>query len=452
MKKVYQIIGSFGLSVVAVAAMAQSEGIGMAVRHLTNAAPSKRMITIHEKGYANNQQNRVGVLPMNVRIDYATADYVSNGYSQTSYAHWIPLMALNHNYKLADSGNMSSPSNCRANTLNSATVAFDSIWDIYTSQGYTAQAGSVVVDTLWATLTEVNTSAHNDTLIFWINKVNSKGFPSTIHISSDTFIITPTTFPAGATMDSSYVVNLPLRTPLMIPATERKGWNFSISLDYHDADKMDTLGVSASSPFFTCNGGDYSGPAGTSLGVPSGALYYSASPVVNSWMTGLYWDPYHFDAISNQQLTWPDTVTGTSPIKQVQGRNGLPNGGYLYFVPCGVDTPLSSEQDINIGVSLGFNNVTGVNEVKSNGLTVSQNYPNPFNQQTQIKYNLTNSSNVVFSVYDLTGRQLVNTSYNDQPAGDHYITLNANQLSPGIYFYSFIVNGNVITQKMIVTQ
>ena len=44
-------------------------------------------------------------------------------------------------------------------------------------------------------------------------------------------------------------------------------------------------------------------------------------------------------------------------------------------------------------------------------LRVGQNAPNPFNQNTQIKYNLTRSSDVVFTVHDLAGRELVRNNY-----------------------------------------
>jgi hypothetical protein len=94
----------------------------------------------------------------------------------------------------------------------------------------------------------------------------------------------------------------------------------------------------------------------------------------------------------------------------------------------------------------------GVKSINQSGLFVDQNYPNPFNKTTQISYTLTKSSDVTFSVYDMTGRVLINNVYTNSGAGDHTITLSANTFSPGVYFYTFNVNGNKVTKKMVITE
>ncbi len=70
-----------------------------------------------------------------------------------------------------------------------------------------------------------------------------------------------------------------------------------------------------------------------------------------------------------------------------------------------------------------------------------QNYPNPFNPTTQISYSIPAVSNVKLTVYDVTGRQVQVLVNAQQSAGTHSVSLNARNLSSGIYFYE-IVAGN----------
>ncbi len=82
---------------------------------------------------------------------------------------------------------------------------------------------------------------------------------------------------------------------------------------------------------------------------------------------------------------------------------------------------------------------------------LKQNYPNPFNPVTTIEFALPKTSNVSLKIYDITGRE-VDVLINNQEltAGTVKYSYNASKLSSGVYFYSLIVNGNVIdTKKML---
>jgi hypothetical protein len=74
---------------------------------------------------------------------------------------------------------------------------------------------------------------------------------------------------------------------------------------------------------------------------------------------------------------------------------------------------------------------------------LSQNYPNPFNPTTVIRYQLSATSKVNLSLYDMLGRRvavLVNTR---QGAGVYDVRLSATayNLSSGIYFYRLQADG-----------
>ncbi len=80
---------------------------------------------------------------------------------------------------------------------------------------------------------------------------------------------------------------------------------------------------------------------------------------------------------------------------------------------------------------------------------LEQNYPNPFNPATQIKFGITESSNIVLTVYDILGREiavLINNEY--LLAGSYNIKFNAGNLASGIYIYRLTAGNNVISKKM----
>ncbi len=64
---------------------------------------------------------------------------------------------------------------------------------------------------------------------------------------------------------------------------------------------------------------------------------------------------------------------------------------------------------------------------------LQQNYPNPFNPSTMIKYSVPNASNVKLILYDALGRQIKVLTNEYKEAGNYSYTLNADELSSGVY-------------------
>lgn len=83
-------------------------------------------------------------------------------------------------------------------------------------------------------------------------------------------------------------------------------------------------------------------------------------------------------------------------------------------------------------------------------IKLNQNYPNPFNPTTQISYQLPQQSEVLLEVYDLTGK-LITTLVNETvSAGIHSVTLDAQNLSSGVYIYRLQTGARTLSRKLTV--
>jgi len=82
--------------------------------------------------------------------------------------------------------------------------------------------------------------------------------------------------------------------------------------------------------------------------------------------------------------------------------------------------------------------------------SVSQNRPNPFNGNTSIDVNLTQASDVVIEVMNITGQKVMVLNNGRLNAGTHTFQINGSQLSSGVYFYTVHAGNSSVTKKMIV--
>jgi photosystem II stability/assembly factor-like uncharacterized protein len=80
---------------------------------------------------------------------------------------------------------------------------------------------------------------------------------------------------------------------------------------------------------------------------------------------------------------------------------------------------------------------------------LSQNYPNPFNPTTKINLILKERGDVLLTVYDILGREVVILVNEEKEAGRHEILFNATGLASGIYYYTISISGTRETRKMI---
>jgi hypothetical protein len=147
---------------------------------------------------------------------------------------------------------------------------------------------------------------------------------------------------------------------------------------------------------------------------------------------------YWYDSTSNQMT---GTLLTKSRYGQYTGAQAFLNGymsnydGYAYL------------WDVSIHYT-----ATGINELTKLGVAMTQNMPNPFNGNTEIGYELVNNSDVLFTVYDMSGKAVIENNLGHVSAGKHTITMNGANLSKGVYFYNIKANGASLTKKMVITE
>jgi hypothetical protein len=95
--------------------------------------------------------------------------------------------------------------------------------------------------------------------------------------------------------------------------------------------------------------------------------------------------------------------------------------------------------------------VEGATSINENSLISSTSvYPNPTNDIATLNFELKEVANVSIEVVDYTGKVISTQNLGSVSNGSH--TINTTNISEGIYFANLIVNGNVTTNKLVVSK
>ena len=99
--------------------------------------------------------------------------------------------------------------------------------------------------------------------------------------------------------------------------------------------------------------------------------------------------------------------------------------------------------------SFEYSNIIGVYIDSPSRFNLLQNYPNPFNSSTTIRYQIAKDEFVSLKVYDVLGNEVKTIIEEDKKAGYYSVSLNANDLSSGIYFYKLTAGEYSQIKKII---
>ncbi len=113
----------------------------------------------------------------------------------------------------------------------------------------------------------------------------------------------------------------------------------------------------------------------------------------------------------------------------------------LYFKPeAGTATLSGLKIERMLATGIGANNVVP----QQYGLEI---FPNPFNPASKIEYKISRRSRVDIALFNCNGQLIKNMLSAEQPAGTHTLTLEANDLSAGVYFVRFLLDGQMMMTK-----
>jgi len=373
----------------------------------------------HVKGAVPRASSHATDRTLNKQPDSAYLNYIQADSLHFPHSYFMSYMFyMNSRYTIQDTGTPLS----NQFLLQGFGVMFDTVIDAnYKDTGYAlgSVVTNVIVDSLHITIGHNNHSGTQDTIIVQIDSVDFSGYPTSTVLHADTIYTSTGLSPSNDWLN-------PINLTVNAKQFQLKGNRFAVYVTYYGS-KLDTMGFLPGFGDTLCHlGGSGNIPRGTHIG------NYFNNLRANSYSSGY---KYFFNDTSK---TIPDS------------------NGYMYGVTINCSNPelqYGYFQDNPISAYIAFTNITGINELSSpSGFKVAQNQPNPFNNTSSIAYDIKASAHITFSVYDLAGRQLLYNDYGNVAPGRHSISLEAGQFSPGIYLYTFNVNGSQITRKMAISR
>jgi hypothetical protein len=104
---------------------------------------------------------------------------------------------------------------------------------------------------------------------------------------------------------------------------------------------------------------------------------------------------------------------------------------------------------IRLNINNHENRIDGISN-QAVSFDIEQNYPNPFSGETHISFTLAMEQQVDIEIRDITGKVILAINKGRLAAGKHAVTIPADGIRAGTYFYTFKTDGGVITRQMIV--
>ena len=83
---------------------------------------------------------------------------------------------------------------------------------------------------------------------------------------------------------------------------------------------------------------------------------------------------------------------------------------------------------------------------------LTEAYPNPFNNRTTVKYGLPETGLVNLTIFDLSGRKMMELVNGEQSAGTHEMDIDCNDLTSGIYMLSLNAGRMNFTQRLVLVK
>jgi len=123
---------------------------------------------------------------------------------------------------------------------------------------------------------------------------------------------------------------------------------------------------------------------------------------------------------------------------------------FRYFMNCsGGDGYMIQIDDFALGLNVGVEN--NITEIPTK-FDLGQNYPNPFNPSTTIRFDIAKKTSYIFSVYNMLGIKVYETSEENLSPGSYNLNLNMSTFASGVYFYSLKAGDFFEKKKMMLVK
>jgi len=145
-------------------------------------------------------------------------------------------------------------------------------------------------------------------------------------------------------------------------------------------------------------------------------------------------------------------ATNTSYVVYEWLLNGQPVGGNdtsYTFTQSGNYSLQVTDSNGCVGTSNTINvTFVGIGNNQQNQFHLTA-YPNPYTQSTIIQYTLAQSSATTLKIYDVLGKELMQTKNTNQPQGTHQIQFENTANGKGIYIVELTVNGSKTLKRIV---
>ena len=130
--------------------------------------------------------------------------------------------------------------------------------------------------------------------------------------------------------------------------------------------------------------------------------------------------------------------SSTTKSYNLTDRN-LPSGKYFYRL-----------KQIDLDGKFNLSNILSIDINGNLSYELNQSFPNPSRGSSTITYSIPVKAQVVLAVYDMQGRVVSVLQNGERAAGKYAVTVPANLLRPGVYYYKLEAGDFKSTRKMII--
>lgn len=103
-------------------------------------------------------------------------------------------------------------------------------------------------------------------------------------------------------------------------------------------------------------------------------------------------------------------------------------------------------------IAVRLEGITVSIEENENGVYLGQSIPNPATNEIMIPYDMANSAQVSLTIFDITGKIVMEVNKGNQPAGTNQFNLNVSNLPSGTYTYTLTTDDVQHSKRMVIVR